>query len=102
MSNHRRSRGHRSRDTRRVDDPSPSFNEARTLRLCRQVHERLELALGELDDPLLHGLWVHAVRPAAGTATLVVELVTPDAACLQETHARLAAARMWLRAEIAA
>ncbi|MCB9751122.1 MAG: hypothetical protein H6713_14185 [Myxococcales bacterium] len=58
---------------------------------------------GELEDPLLSGLYVVHVHAPAGGSTLVVELVTEDAqrVPLPRLLARLAAARPRLRAEIA-
>ncbi|MCX4247827.1 ribosome-binding factor A [Paraliomyxa miuraensis] len=70
--------------------------------LCRQVQRRLDLALCELDDPLLQGLWVQSVEQEPGGRALVVEVVTSDPAAVAPTLARLDAARGWLRSEVAA
>lgn len=46
--------------------------------LCRQIHEELALALGELENPALDTLVIFAVELEAGGTTLRVGLVTPD------------------------
>lgn len=71
--------------------------------MCRQVQRRLDVALGgELDDPILQGLWVNAVVPEPGGTALLVEVVAPDPARIDEVFAHLSAARGWLRSEVAA
>jgi ribosome-binding factor A len=70
--------------------------------LCRQVQRRLDLALAELDDPLLQGLWIQSVVQEPGGRALLVEVVVPDLAAVASTLARLEAARGHLRSEVAA
>jgi len=86
--------GRQSRDRNRVD--------TKTRQLCRQVQQRLEIALGELQDPLLQGLWVESVEPEGGGRTLLVHVVVDDGAALLEVLDRLKAAQGHLRNEIAA
>lgn len=70
--------------------------------LCRQVQRRLDLALAELDDPLLQGLWIQSVVQEPGGRALLVEVVVPDVSMVAPTLARLEAARGHLRSEVAA
>jgi len=77
-------------------------DDARSRQLCRQVQRRLDLALAELDDPLLQGLWVQSVVQAPGGRALLVEVVAPDHRAIAPTLARLEAARGHLRCEVAA
>jgi ribosome-binding factor A len=77
------------------DDP-------RSRQLCRQVQRRLDLALAELDDPLLQGLWVLSVVQEPGGRALLVEVVAPAHAGAAPILARLEAARGHLRCEVAA
>jgi ribosome-binding factor A len=70
--------------------------------LCRQVQRRLDLALAELDDPLLQGLWIQSVVQEPGGRALLVEVVVPDLSLVAPTLARLEAARGHLRSEVAA
>jgi ribosome-binding factor A len=70
--------------------------------LCRQVHEQLELALGELDDPVLDGLSIFAVDVDARGTLLRVGVIVPDDRDPAIVRPRLDAARGQLRAEIAA
>lgn len=65
------------------------------------MQRRLDLALGELDDPLLQGLWVRAVIPEPGGRSLLVEVVSSGGSVAQ-VLARLHAARGRLRQDIAA
>ena len=87
-------------------DPSSSRASSRQdtkiRQLCRQVQRRLELALGELEDPVLQGLWVHDVVPEPGGRALLVELAGPTAGPVHEILARLDVVRGRLRAEVAA
>jgi ribosome-binding factor A len=46
--------------------------------LCRQVHEELELALGELHDAVLDGISIFAVELEGGGTTLRIGVVVPD------------------------
>lgn len=78
------------------------INHNKALQLCRQVQRRLDLALAELDDPLLQGLWVLSVVQEPGGRALLVEVVVPDLAAVAPTLARLEAARGHLRNEVAA
>jgi ribosome-binding factor A len=75
--------------------------ERKSRQLCRQVHEELELAFGELDDPLLDGLAIFAVDVEAGGATLRVGVIVPDDRDPSAVRARLDAAKGQLRSEIA-
>jgi ribosome-binding factor A len=77
-------------------------NDTKALQLCRQVQRRLDLALAELDDPVLQGLWVQSVVQEPGGRALLVEVVVPDLAAVAPTLARLDAARGHLRSEVAA
>ena len=74
----------------------------RARQLCRQVQRRLDLALAELDDPVLQGLWISSVVQEPGGRALLVEVVVPDLAAVARTYARLEAARGHLRCEVAA
>ncbi len=85
----------RTRGTRHSND-----NKAR--QLCRQVQRRLDLALAELEDPILQGLWVQSVEQAPGGRALLVAVVVPDLEAVAPTLARLEAARGHLRSEVAA
>ena len=69
--------------------------------LCRQVHEELELALGDLEDPLLDGLAIFAVDVEAGGATLRVGIIVPDDRDPATVRARLDAAKGQLRSGVA-
>lgn len=74
----------------------------KTLQLCRQVHRRLEIAFcGDLEDPRLRGLWVHAVVPEPGGSALRVQVVADGATALEELLPCLRAAQSTLRGEIA-
>ena len=74
----------------------------RSRQLCRQVQRRLDLALAELDDPLLQGLWIQSVVQESGGRALLVEVVVPDPAAVAPALARLDAAKGHLRCEVAA
>lgn len=74
----------------------------RARQLCRQVQRRLDLALAELDDPVLQGLWIASVVQAPGGRALLVEVIVPDLTAVARTYARLEAARGHLRCEVAA
>jgi len=84
---------------RRSNDDSDN---PKARQLCRQVQRRLDLALAELDDPILQGLWVSSVVQAPGSRALLVEVIVPDLAAVTRTYARLEAARGHLRCEVAA
>lgn len=77
-------------------------NDNKARQLCRQVQRRLDLALAELDDPLLQGLWISSVVQEPGGRALLVEVIVPDLAAVARTYARLEAARGHLRCEVAA
>ncbi|MEM9453483.1 MAG: ribosome-binding factor A [Myxococcota bacterium] len=81
---------------------SGTSHDTKSLQLCRQVQRRLDLALGELDDPLLQGLWVRAVIPEPGGRSLLVEIVSSGASPVHAILERLDVARGHLRHEIAA
>jgi ribosome-binding factor A len=70
--------------------------------LCRQVHEELALALGELDDDVLDGLAIFAVELEGGSTTLRIGLVVPGDRDALLVHAALERASGSLRAGIAA
>jgi len=74
----------------------------RSRQLCRQVQRRLDLALAELDDPLLQGLWIESVVQEPGGRALLVAVVVPNPAAVVITLARLDAAKGHLRCEVAA
>jgi ribosome-binding factor A len=60
--------------------------------LCRQVQEAVSLALAEAaDDARLDGVWVASVVPAAGAGRLLVTLVAPRDAGLDQIAAAAAA-----------
>lgn len=95
-----RQSGSRNR-SRRKGRGAPPDNKSR--QLCRQVQQRLDIALGsELDDPVLQGLWVESVEAQAGGRSLVVRVVVPTGASILEVVQHLNAARGWLRAEVSA
>jgi ribosome-binding factor A len=77
-------------------------NDNKARQLCRQVQRRLDLALAELDDPILQGLWISSVVQEPGGRALLVEVIVPDLAAVTHTYARLEAARGHLRCEVAA
>ncbi|MCC6898344.1 MAG: hypothetical protein IT377_05180 [Polyangiaceae bacterium] len=65
----------------------------------------ISLALGASEDARLRELIVHSVAPSAGGATLVVRVVLPGEAsieALEQAYHALAAARGWLRQQVAA
>lgn len=113
-------RGRGPRHGRRNDDAAPLetvfFSQApegrsrsprgsthnKSRQLCRQVQRRLDLALAELEDPLLQGLWVRSVEQEPGGRALLVEVVVANPALVAPTLARLDVARGWLRSEVAA
>ena len=113
MRSDRNRRGHRSRP-RRTDAPSlettyfdkddsgrRAHPDKKTQQLCRQVHRRLDLALAELEDPALHGLWVHSVTAEPTGRALVVHVIVRAAEQIREVSAHLEAARSHLRPEVA-
>ena len=70
--------------------------------MCRQVQRRLDIALGgELQDPVLQGLWVNAVRPEPGGRSLLVQVIVNEASRVAQVRTHLDAARGLLRSEIA-
>ena len=75
--------------------------ERKCRQLCRQVHEELELAFGELEDPLLDGLAIFAVDVESGGATLRVGVIVPDDRDPATVRARLDAVKGQLRSGIA-
>lgn len=113
MRSDRNRRGHRPR-LRRTDAPSlettyfekddsnqTSPSDKKTRQLCRQVHQRLDLALSDLDDPVLYGTWVHGVTPAGGGRALLVHVIVRDAEQIREASKHLESARSHLRSEVA-
>lgn len=80
---------------------SNSGSDRKRRQLCRQVHEELELAFGDLDDPLLDGLAIFAVDVDAGGATLRVGVIVPDDRDPATVRARLDAAKGQLRSGVA-
>lgn len=91
---HGSSRGHSSTGARSDDD-------RRARQLCRQVREQLELAIGELDDPLLDGVSIVDVI-SIGNHMLRVELVVDGPHPIEAVRERLSAVRGRLRSETAA
>jgi ribosome-binding factor A len=88
-------------DSQRDDDPDPFSNKKRrqfadhkTLRLCRQVLEALQIALsGECGDELLQQLYISAVDPGADPSKLELKVelpreISPGAALAQLEKAR--------------
>lgn len=113
MRSDRKRRGHHPR-LRRTDAPSlettyfekdesnqTSPSDKKTRQLCRQVHQRLDLALSDLDDPALHGVWVYGVTPAGGGRALLVHVIVRDAEQIREVSKHLESARSHLRSEVA-
>jgi len=113
MKSDRNRRGHRSRP-RRTDAPSldttyfdkddsgrSAHPDKKTQQLCRQVHRRLDLALAELEDPALDGLWVHSVTPEGGGRALVVHVIVRVPEQIPEVSGHLESARSHLRSEVA-
>ncbi|NVB43234.1 hypothetical protein G6O69_35750 [Pseudenhygromyxa sp. WMMC2535] len=102
------SRNHRRGDRRSSASSSSTFNssaatERKIRQLCRQVHERVDLVLaGELDDPILDGLWVAEVEPEPGSTAILVTLIVPNDADIAEVRAHLDAVHGHLRSEVAA
>lgn len=75
----------------------------KTMQLCRQVQQRLDLCLAaDFDDAELGGLWVDDVVPMPGGASLLVRLTIDDAARSPRVLAKLHAIRSRLRTEVAA
>lgn len=105
----RRGRGsrHQARGEHAPDLQTLFFGETKqtdikTLQMCRQVQRRLDIALGgELQDPVLQGLWVNAVRPEPGGRSLLVQVIVNEASRVAQVRTHLDAARGLLRSEIA-
>lgn len=76
--------------------------DTKSLQLCRQVQLRLDLALAELDDPVLEGLWVHAVLPEPRGVVLRVLVVAADDGDPDRVTCALERARGRLRRDVAA
>lgn len=73
-------------------------------RLAGQIKRALSLALGAASDPCLAALWVVSVTadPDPGRFRIEVQLLDPALAVPPEiVEAHLAAARGWLRTEVA-
>lgn len=113
MRSDRNRRGHRSRP-RRTDAPSlettyfeeddsgrRAHPDKKTQQLCRQVHRRMDLALAELEDPALHGIWVLSVTPEGHGRGLLVHVIVRVAEQIREVSGHLDAARSHLRSEVA-
>lgn len=76
---------------------------SRDAQVCRQIRDRLDLVVsGELDDPVLEGLFVLEVLPVGDMSSVCVRLGVPAGACLPKVHARLCALGGRLRCEAAA
>ncbi len=115
LSNNSNRRGRRSRHPGSADAESlesvffPSRSgrsrrsgvDTKSLQLCRQVQRQLDLALGELDDPILQGLWVRQVLAQAGGRSLLVEVAYSGDLPISDLLARLDGVRARLRGEIA-
>lgn len=87
-------RGHSPTAARSDDD-------RRARQLCRQVREQLELALGELEDPVLDGVYVLDVT-SVGNGVLRVEIGLDSERPIEAVRERLSAVRGRLRSETAA
>ncbi len=75
----------------------------RTLRLCRQIQEALQLGLaGECADEVLQQVFVASVRPSADPARLCVVVEVPADLSPVDVLARLEKARGLLRSFAAA
>ena len=94
--------------------PRPRFRTSRaveprtdrkTLQLCSQVAEALQLILmGECDDDLLRELMVESVVPAPNASQLLVTLTSSACTtveCVAETMSRLQQTSGFLRSEVA-
>lgn len=74
----------------------------KTLRLCRQVLEALQIALaGECGDEVLQQLFVASVDPAADPSKLAVTVELPADVSPVDAFARLEKARGLLRTLVA-
>lgn len=85
--------------------PGRGSNTARKAsQLCAEVERIVGLALGESADSRLHELTVHSVVPGADASRLVVRVVPPREAGIEEIEAAYEAlthARSWLRQQVA-
>jgi ribosome-binding factor A len=96
-------------DSQRDDDPDPfsdkkrrQFADHKTLRLCRQVLEALQIALaGECGDELLQQLYISAVHPGADPSKLEVKVELPRDVSPADASAQLEKARGLLRTLVA-
>ena len=94
----------------RDDDPYPlsenkrrKFDDPKTLRLCRQIQEALQLALsGECGDEVLQQVFVDSVKPGADPARLAVYVEVPEDLSPVDVLSRLEKARGLLRSMAAA
>lgn len=73
--------------------------------LCAQVEEIVGLALGESGDARLRELTMHSVVPGADSSRVLIRVVVPRGAGIDEIEAAYEAlthARSWLRQQVAA
>lgn len=73
--------------------------------LCAQVEDVVSLSLGDSEDPRLRDLVVESVVPGADASRLLVRVVAPEGADLEQIEALYAAlqhAGGWLRRQVAA
>jgi ribosome-binding factor A len=90
----------------RLDRPDEAgkVKNRKALQLCGQVAETLALVLADSGDAVLQNLLVQSVRPWPTSARVLVTVATPagDEVDGQTVAAHLEAARLRLRAEVAA
>jgi ribosome-binding factor A len=93
------------RDSNKDDDPYAEPGKGRrrwadhkTLRLCRQVREALQIGLaGECGDELLQQVFIASVGPGADPSKLEVSVALPSEVSPADALARLEKARGLLR-----
>jgi len=94
-----------NRDSKRDDDPylfsdnkRRRFADHKTLRLCRQVREALQIGLsGECGDEVLQQVFIASVDPGADPSRLEVTVDLPPELSPADALARLEKARGLLR-----
>lgn len=90
----------RSKHNRRGEAPAGS--DRKSAQLARQVQRRLDLVFGgEIDDPVLDGVYVMNVIPEPGGATFLVHLLVPADTDLEQAREHLEPIKGRLRAEVA-
>jgi ribosome-binding factor A len=87
------------RDREREDDPDRRrFADHKTLRLCRQVLEALQIGLaGECGDAVLQQVFIASVDPGADPSKLEVTVAVPPDLSPADALARLERAKGLLR-----